>query len=210
MTALLQLPEAAPEPPSPAPLAEGLPALYREPPQRIDERDTSFVLRFTTALDAVLAPVLSTLDNLPAYFDPMTAPEDTLDWLSGWVALELYEKWSTDRRRRLVTDAIKLHRDRGTSLGFARVVKIFTEARWVAIHESGGVGHDAAPALDDGRFPQFPAETPGGSWMTIKLGLGQKRFADKGEVDGVTQLVYRVAARVKPAHVVLREVVVSA
>jgi phage tail-like protein len=207
---LPQSPEAAPELPSAAPLAQGLPALYREPPQRIDARDTSFVLRFTEALDAVLAPVLSALDNLPAYFDPMTAPEDTLDWLSGWVALELYDRWPTDRRRRLVTDAIKLHRDRGTRIGFARVVKIFTEANWVAIHDSGGVLHDAAPALDDGRFPQFPAEAPGGSWMTVKLGLGEKRFADKGQVDAVTQLVYRVAARVKPAHVVLRDVVVSA
>jgi phage tail-like protein len=195
---------------SPAPLIQGLPALYREPDPGIGERDETFVLRFTGALDAVLAPVFSTLDNLPAYFDPRTTPEHFLDWLAGWVALELYEKWSPELRRKLVADAIRLHRDRGTKLGFARVVKIFTDATWVAIQESGGVWGDATTVLDDGRFPEFPAEAASGSWMTVKVAIGEERYARDGEVESVTGLVHRVADRVKPAHVVLREVVVSA
>jgi phage tail-like protein len=190
-------------------LIDGLPALYREPEPGID-RVESFVRRFTTALDAVLAPVFSTLDNLPAYFDPRTAPDYFLDWLAGWVALELYEKWSPELRRKLVADAVRLHRDRGTKLGFARVVKIFTEARWVAVVESGGVWGDPATLLDDGRAPEFPAEATTGSWMTIRVAIGEERYARDGEVESVTALVHRVAARVKPAHVVLREVVVSA
>src|SRR5674536_365369 len=43
--------------------------------------------RLCTAVDQVLAPVGLTLDSLPAYLDPDTAPEDLLDWLSSWVAL---------------------------------------------------------------------------------------------------------------------------
>jgi phage tail-like protein len=194
---------------SPAPLIHGLPALYREPEPGSGDVE-SFVRRFTAALDAVLAPVFNTLDNLPAYFDPRTAPEHFLDWLAGWVALELYEKWSPELRRKLVADVVQSHRVRGTKLGFARVVKIFTAARWVAIEESGGVWGDATTVLDDGRTPEFPAEAPTGSWMTIKVAIGDERYARAGEVESVTQLVHRVAARVKPAHVVLREVVVSA
>jgi phage tail-like protein len=184
--------------------------LYREPEASIGDRVESFVARFTAALDAVLAPVFSTLDNLPAYFDPKTAPEHFLDWLAGWVALELYEKWPPELRRKLVADAVRLHRDRGTKLGFARVVKIFTAARWVAIEESGGVWSEATTALDDERAPEFPADAPTGSWMTIKVAIGEERYAREGEIESVTQLVHRVAARVKPAHVVLRDVVVSA
>jgi phage tail-like protein len=195
---------------SPVPLLQGLPALYREPEPGIGDRVESFVLRFTEALDAVLAPVFSTLDNLPAYFDPKTAPEHFLDWLAGWVALELYEKWSPELRRKLVADAVQLHRDRGTKVGFARVVKIFTAARWVAIEDSGGVWCNATTVLDDGLAPEFPTEAPTGSWMTIKVAIGEERYARDGEMESVTELVYRVAARVKPAHVVLREVVVSA
>jgi phage tail-like protein len=195
---------------SPAPLIHGLPALYREPEPGIGDRGESFVRRFTAALDAVLAPVFSTLDNLPAHFDPNTTPEHFLDWLAGWVGLELYEKWSPELRRKLVADAVRLHRDRGTKLGFARVVKIFTAARWVAIEESGGVWCDATSALDDGRIPEFPAEAATGSWMTITVAIGDERYAQAGEIESVTQLVHRVATRVKPVHVALRDVVVSA
>ena len=48
-------------PAQPAPIGEQLPALYA---------DDDFAQRFTAGLDTVLAPVFSTLDNLPAYLDP--------------------------------------------------------------------------------------------------------------------------------------------
>ena len=37
----------------------------------------------STRLDTVLAPVIGTLDNLDAYFDPYLAPEDFLAWLAA-------------------------------------------------------------------------------------------------------------------------------
>ena len=52
---------------SPHPLGETLPALYA---------DDSFAQRLCQGLDEVLAPLLSTLDCLPAYLDPATAPAD--------------------------------------------------------------------------------------------------------------------------------------
>ena len=38
----------------------------------------SFTQRWCSALDEVLAPIITTLDSLPAYLDPATAPEDLL------------------------------------------------------------------------------------------------------------------------------------
>lgn len=171
----------------------------------------SFVQRFTDALDEVLAPVVATLDNLPAYFDPRTAPEHFLDWLAGWVGLELFEKWPPELRRPLVADAAQRHGQRGTKLGVQNVVALFAEVdpEQVTIEESGGVWGLAAVALEDGRFPEFPAAGTG-TWMKITVALGEKRFARAEEVVSVRQLVRRVAERVKPAHVALTDVVVEA
>ena len=56
------------------PLGWLLPAMYQE-----DE----FAQRFTGALDTVLAPLVTALDNLDAYVDPALAPPDFLEWLAS-------------------------------------------------------------------------------------------------------------------------------
>jgi phage tail-like protein len=76
-----------------------------------------FAQRFTSGLDAVLSAILSTLDNLPGYFDPRLAPEDFLAWLSSWVATRLDPAWPESLRRAVVLRAVELHRWRGTARG---------------------------------------------------------------------------------------------
>src|ERR1700730_1144995 len=66
--------------PSRYPIGGLLPALYA---------DDDFAQRFTAGLDTMIAPVVSTLDNLAAYFDSRLAPEDFLMWLASWVGAEL-------------------------------------------------------------------------------------------------------------------------
>src|SRR6476620_3318162 len=87
------------------PIGGLLPALYA---------DDDLAQRFTAGLDTVLAPVLSTLDNLPAYFDPSLAPADFLPWLSSWVAADIDPAWPEELRRAVVARAVELHRRRGT------------------------------------------------------------------------------------------------
>lgn len=79
--------------PTPHPLIEQLPAVYLE---------QDFLQRFLAALDDVLAPVLLTIDNLPAHLDPRSAPDDFLAWLAQWVAVEPYEDSAPDRQRAAV------------------------------------------------------------------------------------------------------------
>jgi phage tail-like protein len=210
--------------PTRAPLAGGLPALYLEPDPAVGGADVTFVARFTAALDAVLAPVLSALDNLPSYFDPATAPEHLLDWLAGWVGLELYERWPPELRRNLVARAVQLHNGRGTKRGVESTVAIFADvlpeqlanARpvpslppvVVSVEESGGVTSLARLEVDDGRELSTP---PGdGIWMRVHVAIGEERSALAGEVDRLTVLVERVVNRVKPAHVLLQGVEVTA
>lgn len=210
MTASISERVPAAELPTAAPLVGGVPAVYREPDPRPGIADGSFIRRFTAALDAVLAPVFATLDSLPAYFDPMTAPEHSLDWLASWVGLELYERWPPDLRRTLIAGAVHRHHERGTKVGLEKIVTIFTDAEQVTIEESGGVWERSVPAFDDGATPEFPGDAPTGSWMTITVALGNERYARAGEADRVRQLVRRVSDRVSPAHVVLRDVLVTA
>ncbi|HEX6356360.1 phage tail protein [Actinophytocola sp.] len=99
---------ALPGLPSRHPLGEQLPTLYAA---------DDFAQRFTSGLDVVLAPVLSTLDNLPAYFDVRLTPEDFLSWLASWVAVELDPDWPAPLRRAAVALAVELHRWKGTSRG---------------------------------------------------------------------------------------------
>jgi phage tail-like protein len=90
----------------------------------------------TAGLDAVLAPILSSLDNLESYLDPGLAPEDSLDWLAGWVGLVVDETWPLDRRRAFISRAHELYRIRGTSKGLAAHVELFSGGH-VEIEEPG-------------------------------------------------------------------------
>lgn len=119
---------------SPHPLGEFLPALYQE-----DE----FAQSLTGALDSVLAPIFSTLDNLDAYLDPGLAPVDFVDWIGGWVGLVVDETWPLDRRRAFIARAHDLYRIRGTAKGLAAHVELFSGGQ-VEIEEHGGTSWSGA------------------------------------------------------------------
>lgn len=92
------------------PMGEQLPGMYA---------DDHLAQQFTAGLDDVLAPILSTLDNLAHYFDPVLAPEDFVAWLGTWVATELDPDWPLELRRAVVARAVELHRWKGTARGLA-------------------------------------------------------------------------------------------
>ncbi|MFD4871467.1 phage tail protein [Streptomyces sp. NPDC058412] len=106
---------AVPGLPSPHPIGEQLPALYA---------DDDFAQRFTAGLDTVLAPVFTTLDNLPSYFDPRLAPADFLPWLASWVGGIDDPRWPTALRREAVARAVELHRWRGTRRGLIEALRL--------------------------------------------------------------------------------------
>ncbi|MFD5623722.1 phage tail protein [Streptomyces yangpuensis] len=106
---------AVPGLPSRHPIGEQLPALYA---------DDDFAQRFTAGLDTVLAPVFTTLDNLPSYFDPRLAPADFLAWLASWVGGADDPDWPTALRREAVARAVELHRWRGTRRGLVEALRL--------------------------------------------------------------------------------------
>src|SRR5262245_58536674 len=165
------------EVPSTRPLASFLPAMLQA---------DDFCVRFTQGLDPVLAPVLSTIDNLDAYVDPWLTPPDFLDWLAGWFGIELDATWPEERRRALVANALELGRWRGTVLGLAMLVELYT----------GG----PAEIIDGGAVlaSEDPTEPlPGGAVTTVVV-----RYTAGPDVDGAR--LVRLVRDFVPAHLAVR------
>lgn len=161
---------------SPHSLIDSLPGIYQE-----DELATGL----TRAFDDAFAPIVSTLDNLDAYFDPALAPDDFLDWLAGWVGILPDETWPIERRRALVALAVQLYRKRGTSAGLAMHVRLLG-AGDVEVSDSGGALWSKTPG----------AAAPGDASYSVTVNVMPPK---KGQVDPVK--LDKLIASAKPAHV---------
>ena len=174
---------------SPYRIAEFLPSVYQE--------EDPFVLRFTAGLDDVLAPVLSTLDNLDAYVDPHLTPEDFLTWLSGWVGAVVDETTPLALRRAAVAQAAALHRSRGTPDGLRELVELLTGGV-VEVADSGGASWSPTP----------DATPPGEAnpWVRVRVSVEQ---ASEQTLAAMRSAVEAAVAAAKPAHVAHSVEVVS-
>jgi phage tail-like protein len=175
---------------NPHPIADTLPGVFRE--SWLDERRRTarepFGTRFISALDTVLAPVLSTMDNIDSYFDADTTPEDFLGWLGSWVAASVDAGWPEDRRRAFVGQAAELYRRRGTADGLRDHVQIHTGGT-VTIIENGASSWSATA---DGKLPGTPEAV-----VVVRVSVDDPDSIDKVKLDELVQSS-------KPAHVVHR------
>ncbi len=175
---------------NPHPLAETLPGVYRD--SWIDERRRTarepFGPRFIAAFDDVLAPILATLDNLDAYLDADTAPEDFLVWLGEWVAASVDAGWTEDRRRAFVGQAAELYRRRGTAAGLHDHLQIVTGGV-VEIVENGA---SSWSARSDGKLPGSPEPV-----VVVRVTVDDPGSIDRARLDALVHAS-------KPAHVVHR------
>jgi phage tail-like protein len=170
---------------SPHPLGAALPGLYLE---------DDFAQSMTAALDTVLAPVISTIDNFDAYLDPELTPEDFLTWLAGWVGLAIDETWTTERRRAAVARAVELYRRRGTALGLGQQIEIHTGGT-VEITENGGTAWSIDPG---GELPGSPKPL-----VVVRVHVDDPKAIDPVRLDALV-------AAAKPAHVEHRVEIVRA
>jgi phage tail-like protein len=164
---------------SPYPLGPTLPAIYQ---------DDDFAQRMLDALDQVIAPIYSTIDNFHAYLDPWLAPDDFLEWLALWVGIGLDESWDEARRRTVVARAVELYRMRGTAAGLAGQVEIQTGGS-VEIVENGATGWSVDPG---GEMPGSPEPL-----VVVRVTVPDPRSVDATRLDALV-------AAAKPAHVMHR------
>jgi phage tail-like protein len=158
------------------PIGERLPGIYV---------DDSFTQRFTAALDEVLAPVITVLDGFADYLDPNLAPDDFVDWLTRWVALEVDESWTPWQRRELVGHAVELHRWRGTRWGLATHVRLLTGGE-VEVVDSGGCVSSDVPG------GPLPGDDP--ARVLVRVRVADPALVDQGSLTAAV-------VEVVPAHV---------
>ncbi len=165
--------------PTPYPLIDRLPAVYQE---------QDFLRRFLSALDEVLAPVLLTIDNLPAHLRTGTAPSDFLTWLGGWIAADTDGQHSETRARDMVAAAVEQHQRRGTRAGLATAIRTATGVE-PEIIENGASASSTTPgaALPGSAHPR----------VTVRLRVPRPEEFDRVRLE-------RLVAAEVPAHVVHR------
>lgn len=158
------------------PLASTLPSLLQE---------DDFCVRLTSAFDEVLAPVLATLDCFGSYIAPRIAPQDFVDWLAGWVGVEVDETWPLERRRDLVAEAIEVYQRRGTQAGLARHIELYAGVS-PSIEDSGGCAWSQEAGGD---LPGSPRPR-----LVVRLELDEPSHVD-------ASVLNRIAHFSRPAHV---------
>jgi phage tail-like protein len=147
----IQVERAAGEDPAPQPVSTGrylrdhLPAMYA---------DDDFAMRLVAAFEAVLDPLVATLDNLAEHFDAAYAPRDVLELMSDWLALERDEQRSGEERRRAVQRAPELMRLRGTRAGIELALELAFPGVPFRMQDAGAVTWSLDP--DAGRHESAP------------------------------------------------------
>ena len=111
-------------------LSRALPAIYQE---------NDFGVRFVSALEPLLDPVVALLDSLPAHVDPALAPEDMLALLAHWLGLEMDEAWPIASKRQLVSRGDELARRHGTAAGLELTLKIAFPEHPLRVEDAGTV-----------------------------------------------------------------------
>jgi phage tail-like protein len=162
--------------PTPYPLIGYLPEVYA---------DDRFMMRWTAALDEVLASLINTIDCIGAYVDPLLAPEDFVRWLAGWFGVVLDENWSMRAQRAVIAEAVELYRMRGTMAGLRRHLQVVVDGR-IEITESGGVSFSLRPR------PEPPTDVE--HWVHV-------RVWPTGTGVTAPEAVLAVIRAAKPVHV---------
>jgi phage tail-like protein len=95
-----------------------LPELYRE---------VDFMGRFLKIFEQAFEPAVHTLDAMWAHLDPLTAPKALLPFLAHWVAWPIDPRWSHQKQRRLIRQAMEIYRWRGTRWGLRLYLHLYTD-----------------------------------------------------------------------------------
>ncbi|MGB5953222.1 MAG: phage tail protein [Ornithinimicrobium sp.] len=167
---------ALPDLASPHPLVETLPALYRE---------DAFAQGLCLGLDASVAPLLSVLDNYPAYLDLATTPEDMLAWMAHWLGFEITSDLPVARQRELLQVASATHGWQGTPRGMQLAIEVVFGIS-VRVQDSGGATWSSEPL----------AQIPGRPVSEVVIVIEQGTVSEK-EIETINAFVETL----KPAHV---------
>ena len=100
-----------------------LPSVFQQPAAD----GSRFLEGYLWIVQSVQAALERKLDHVTEYFEPYEAPAEFLPWLASWLALALDSGWDDRKRRRVLRDASRLYRVRGSRRALVEWIKLFTD-----------------------------------------------------------------------------------
>ena len=99
-----------------------LPAIYQQP-----SADGSHTVQgLLWIAQSLFLGIERRLDRIWETFDPHSAPSELLPWLASWLALGLDAGWDDRTRRRVLRNASRLYRIRGSRQALVEWIELFT------------------------------------------------------------------------------------
>lgn len=95
-----------------------LPEIYRAP-----ENNSEFLERFLGIFQSIYVDLEDKIDNTPLKYDVDHTTKDFLSWIGDWLSLKNTSVWSEEQLRRLVKEAVKIYKMKGTKRAVAKIVK---------------------------------------------------------------------------------------
>jgi phage tail-like protein len=99
-----------------------LPSVYQES----DFANGDVLKRFLWIIQHDINSITNKLDNIHEYFNPMETPSDFLYWIASWFSIDSNYLSSDEKSRLLVQNIVPLYQWRGTAIGMAKFLEIFT------------------------------------------------------------------------------------
>lgn len=119
--------------------ADYLPQIYRCGPA------DGFLPRFLLIFQQMYLEIEERIDQTPAIFDPMVAPEEYLGWLTDWFSLKAASHWEEDKLRPLLRQAVQLFQIKGTRESVRRIVAHCTGETPLVVEQFEVVCRESAP-----------------------------------------------------------------
>lgn len=98
-----------------------LPEVYKES----IEQD-SFLERFIGIFQSIYVDIEDKIDQTPIKFDAEITSKEFLDWLSDWISIQDPAIWGEKKLRRLVKEAVKIYKMKGTKRAVSKIVQEYT------------------------------------------------------------------------------------
>lgn len=98
-----------------------LPDVYQENP-----KSASFLERYLEIFDTLYSEVNDRIRDIAVYFDPDATPEEFLQWMAEWIAIEDVYMWNEEQLRFLLKNATRLYKIRGTRQYLEEMIGLYT------------------------------------------------------------------------------------
>lgn len=95
-----------------------LPEIYKE-----EENNSKFLERFIGIFQSIYVDLEDKIDYTAIKYDVDRTTKDFLSWIGDWLSIKNASIWSEEKLRKLIKEAIKIYKMKGTKRAVAKMVK---------------------------------------------------------------------------------------